>query len=68
MNATGGDNFRQSELDKFGALAQRWWGERRAVAKHRFARAANAARASRGRVAQAEPCLDAGDARGEATA
>jgi len=25
MNATGGDNFRQSELDKFGALAQRWW-------------------------------------------
>ena len=25
MNATGSDNFRQSELDKFGALAQRWW-------------------------------------------
>ena len=25
MNATGGENYRQSELDKFGALAQRWW-------------------------------------------
>ncbi|CAN5663960.1 bifunctional 3-demethylubiquinone 3-O-methyltransferase/2-octaprenyl-6-hydroxy phenol methylase [soil metagenome] len=25
MNASAGDNFRQSELDKFGALAQRWW-------------------------------------------
>ncbi|GAB3726797.1 hypothetical protein GCM10028862_02530 [Luteimonas pelagia] len=23
-----GDNFSQAELDKFGALAQRWWGER----------------------------------------
>ena len=31
MNTTPGreqaENFRQSELDKFGALAQRWWGE-----------------------------------------
>jgi hypothetical protein len=26
MNATP-DNFRQSELDKFDELAQRWWGE-----------------------------------------
>jgi 2-polyprenyl-6-hydroxyphenyl methylase/3-demethylubiquinone-9 3-methyltransferase len=25
MNARSGDNFRQSELDKFGALAHRWW-------------------------------------------
>ena len=22
---TGNDNFSQAELDKFGALAQRWW-------------------------------------------
>lgn len=25
MNTRPGDNFRQSELDKFGALAHRWW-------------------------------------------
>jgi 2-polyprenyl-6-hydroxyphenyl methylase / 3-demethylubiquinone-9 3-methyltransferase len=25
--APGTDNFSQAELDKFGALAQRWWGE-----------------------------------------
>ncbi len=25
MNTPEGQNFRQSELDKFGALAQRWW-------------------------------------------
>ncbi len=25
MNARSGDNFRQSELDKFDALAHRWW-------------------------------------------
>lgn len=25
MNVRGGDNFSQAELDKFGALAQRWW-------------------------------------------
>jgi 2-polyprenyl-6-hydroxyphenyl methylase / 3-demethylubiquinone-9 3-methyltransferase len=25
MNTRSGDNFRQSELDKFGALAHRWW-------------------------------------------
>ena len=26
-NASPHDNFRQSELDKFDELAQRWWGE-----------------------------------------
>jgi 2-polyprenyl-6-hydroxyphenyl methylase/3-demethylubiquinone-9 3-methyltransferase len=25
VNARSGDNFRQSELDRFGALAHRWW-------------------------------------------
>jgi 2-polyprenyl-6-hydroxyphenyl methylase/3-demethylubiquinone-9 3-methyltransferase len=25
MNASTGNNFHQAELDKFGALAQRWW-------------------------------------------
>ncbi|MFP5374478.1 MAG: bifunctional 2-polyprenyl-6-hydroxyphenol methylase/3-demethylubiquinol 3-O-methyltransferase UbiG [Gammaproteobacteria bacterium] len=25
MNTPGADNFSQAELDKFGALAQRWW-------------------------------------------
>ena len=27
MNTQANANVRQSELDKFGALAQRWWGE-----------------------------------------
>lgn len=25
---TGNNNLRQSELGKFGVLAQRWWGEK----------------------------------------
>ena len=27
MNTAHSENFRQSELDKFDELAQRWWGE-----------------------------------------
>lgn len=50
MNPSGDNNFNQAELDKFGALAQRWWGEpacSRAIGSHTGERTAMEGRSGR---------------------
>ncbi len=50
MNAQENRNARQSELHKFGALANRWWGEGacwRSIASHAPERPATDGRAGR---------------------